>query len=143
MILLEIVYITIDNFHFLPMQLIGDGAIAQVVTSNTSAGGFLTVNVGYGIGLIVGLYVSIGVSGGHLNPAVTLAMALRGKLSWLKVKSLSLSLSLSSPLPPYLSLPPSLCKCNTCSHNNCMTPQDQNSIITAKKRPLETLSTLI
>ena len=66
-------------------KLIGDAAIAQVVTSNGAAGGFLTVNIGYGIGLIVALYVSIGVSGGHLNPAVTLAMALRGKLSWLKV----------------------------------------------------------
>ena len=55
------------------------------MTSGGVAGGFLTVNIGYGIGLIIGLYVSIGVSGGHLNPAVTLAMALRGKLSWLKV----------------------------------------------------------
>ena len=67
-------------------QLVGDAAIAQVVTSNEAAGGFLTVNIGYGIGLIIGLYVSIGVSGGHLNPAVTLAMALRGKLSWFKVR---------------------------------------------------------
>ena len=67
------------------LQLIGDGAIAQVVTSNSTAGGFLTVNIGYGLGLVIALYVSIGVSGGHLNPAVTLAMALRGKLSWLKV----------------------------------------------------------
>ena len=55
------------------------------VTSSGAGGGFLTVNIGYGIGLIIGLYVSIGVSGGHLNPAVTLAMVLRGKLSWLKV----------------------------------------------------------
>ena len=69
----------------LSSKLIGDAAIAQVVTSGGAAGGFLTVNIGYGIGLIVALYVSIGVSGGHLNPAVTLAMALRGKLSWLKV----------------------------------------------------------
>lgn len=67
-------------------QLIGDAAIAQVVTSNATAGGFLTVNFGYGIGLVIGLYVSIGVTGGHLNPAVTLAMALRGRTSWLKVK---------------------------------------------------------
>ena len=55
------------------------------MTSSGAAGGFLTVNIGYGIGLIMALYVSIGVSGGHLNPAVTLAMALRGKLYWLKV----------------------------------------------------------
>ena len=56
------------------------------MTSNGDAGGFLTVNIGYGLGLVIALYVSIGVSGGHLNPAVTLAMALRGKTSWLKVR---------------------------------------------------------
>ena len=65
--------------------MIGDASIAQVVTSNGAAGGFLTVNIGYGLGLVIALYVSIGVSGGHLNPAVTLAMALRGKTPWLKV----------------------------------------------------------
>ena len=75
----------ICNSWIFILQLVGDASIAQILTSNGAAGGFLTVNIGYGIGLIVALYVSIGVSGGHLNPAVTLAMALRGKLSWLKV----------------------------------------------------------
>ena len=34
---------------------------------------------------MIAVYVSIGVSGGHLNPAVTLAMAFRGKMKWLLV----------------------------------------------------------
>lgn len=69
------------------LQLIGDSAIAQSVTSKgyIDASEFLTINVGWGLGLIVALYISIGVTGGHLNPAVTFAMALRGKTSWLKV----------------------------------------------------------
>ena len=54
------------------------------------AGGFLAINISWGLGLIVALYVSIGVSGGHLNPAVTLAMALRGRLPWVKVQLHSL-----------------------------------------------------
>ena len=33
----------------------------------------------------MGVYVSAGISGGHLNPAVTLAMAISGKLNWKKV----------------------------------------------------------
>ena len=45
----------------------------------------LAINIGYGLGLMMGVYVAIGVTGGHLNPAVTFAMALRGKTSWIKV----------------------------------------------------------
>ena len=33
----------------------------------------------------MGVYVSAGVSGGHLNPAVSLALAISGKLSWRKI----------------------------------------------------------
>ena len=33
----------------------------------------------------MGVYVSAGISGGHLNPAVTLAMTVSGKLKWKKV----------------------------------------------------------
>lgn len=34
---------------------------------------------------MMGVYVSGGVSGGHLNPAVTFAMAVCKKLNWRKV----------------------------------------------------------
>ena len=45
----------------------------------------LAINIGYGLGLMMGVYVAICVTGAHLNPAVTFAMALRGKTSWIKV----------------------------------------------------------
>ena len=51
---------------------------------------FLSMNAGYGIGLMIGVYMAAGVTGGHLNPAITLAMALRGKTSWLKVRKRTL-----------------------------------------------------
>ena len=60
------------------LVLLGDGAVAQVVLGNkvrgdTFYGGFLSISIGYGLALMLGICVSGGVSGGHLNPAVSLA----------------------------------------------------------------------
>jgi MIP family channel proteins len=78
----------------------GNGAVAQAVLSrdrgveyitngtsvvNPPLGTEMSINLGYAVGVMIGAYVAIGVSGAHMNPAVTLAMALRGKTCWLKV----------------------------------------------------------
>lgn len=75
----------------------GNGSIAQAVLSQNRSvpedhnirapalGTEMSINVGYGVGVMVGAYIAIGVTGAHMNPAVTLAMALRGKTCWLKV----------------------------------------------------------
>ena len=68
------------------LQAIGNGAVAQsVLGPNSEFGEFLVINLGYALALMVACYVSIGISGAHLNPAVTWAMAIRGKMSWIKV----------------------------------------------------------
>ncbi|KAG0036296.1 glycerol channel [Podila clonocystis] len=61
----------------------GSGAIAQLVFSPHNS--WFTMSLGWGLGLTFGIYVSGGVSGGHLNPAVTLAMAIFRGFSWAEV----------------------------------------------------------
>jgi len=63
------------------LVLMGDGAIAQHVLSKGARGDFGNVSLGYGLALMIGITVSGGVSGGHLNPAVSLAMWVLGKMS--------------------------------------------------------------
>ena len=61
------------------LVLFGDGAIAQHVGMG-SGNDFLNVALGYGLALMIGILATGGVSGAHLNPAVTLSMAVVGKL---------------------------------------------------------------
>lgn len=48
-------------------------------------GDFFSINWGWGMGVTLGVLVSGGISGGHINPAVTVAMAVWGKHPWNKV----------------------------------------------------------
>ena len=49
------------------------------------AANWLIIAWGWGLGVVFGVYVAGGVSGAHINPAVTLAFALRRGFAWAKV----------------------------------------------------------
>jgi glycerol uptake facilitator-like aquaporin len=53
----------------------GVGVVAQVVLSKNTAGSYLSINIAWGLAVTMGCYVAAGVTGAHLNPAVTLALA--------------------------------------------------------------------
>lgn len=67
------------------LLLIGLGVVAQVVLSRETFGTFLSINLAWGIGVAVGCYIAGGVSGAHMNPAVTIALAVHRGLPWRKV----------------------------------------------------------
>ncbi|CAB1339405.1 unnamed protein product, partial [Coregonus sp. 'balchen'] len=60
--------------------LFGCGSVAQTVLSKGALGEPLTIHIGFTLGVMMAVYVAGGVSGAHVNPAVSLAMVVLGKL---------------------------------------------------------------
>jgi MIP family channel proteins len=63
----------------------GVGVVAQTVLSKGAAGTTLSINIAWGLAVTMGCYVSAGVTGAHLNPAVTVALAIHRRFPWSKV----------------------------------------------------------
>jgi glycerol uptake facilitator protein len=75
----------------LVLILFGNGVVAMVVLFGTGApgevvnGGFTNITLGWGLGVAMGVYVAGRISGAHLNPAVTITLAVFRGFSWAKV----------------------------------------------------------
>ncbi|XP_028649869.2 aquaporin-10-like [Erpetoichthys calabaricus] len=67
------------------LLLFGCSAAAQVKTSHETKGQYLSINMAFAIGVIFAMYISRGVSGAHLNPAVSLSFCMIGRFPWTKV----------------------------------------------------------
>lgn len=67
--------------------LFGGGVCANVSLQKTYShgAGWLTISFGWAIGVFVGVFVAGSISGAHLNPAVTLGLALAGAFPWAEV----------------------------------------------------------
>jgi len=63
----------------------GTAVVAQVVLSGNANGTYISINIGWGLAVTMAIYVSAGVSGAHLNPAVTVALAVHRGFAWSKV----------------------------------------------------------
>jgi len=69
--------------------LFGNGVVAMVVLFDK--GGYTNITLGWGLAVTMGIYIAGRISGAHLNPAVTLAVAIFRGFSWKKVLPYSLA----------------------------------------------------
>src|SRR5256714_6292762 len=84
-----------EFFGTMVLILFGDGCVASfaLFTNLNGPGGAATpfanewpvIIFGWGFAVMLGIYVAGAVSGAHINPAVTFALAARGKFPWNKV----------------------------------------------------------
>lgn len=67
--------------------LLGNGVVANVVLAKTKGNnsGWIVITFGWAIAVFVAVYVSAPYSGAHLNPAVTIAVAILEKFQWADV----------------------------------------------------------
>lgn len=65
--------------------LIGDGVVAQVVAGGSGLGDHDSIAWAWGLAVMLGVYVAGRLTGAHLNPAVSLALAAFNKFPWRKV----------------------------------------------------------
>jgi glycerol uptake facilitator protein len=83
-----------EFFGTFVLLLFGDGCVATFALYNnigpnnaatSFANEWIVIGLGWGLAVMLGIYVAGAISGAHLNPAVTVALATRGKLAWSKV----------------------------------------------------------
>nr|XP_046159241.1 aquaporin-10a [Oncorhynchus gorbuscha] len=81
------------------LLMFGCSASAQVKTSRETKGQYLSANMAFSVGVMSAMYLCKGVSGAHLNPAVTLSFCSLGRVPWVKL----LPYALCQVLGAYLS----------------------------------------
>ncbi|MBZ5563252.1 MAG: aquaporin family protein [Acidobacteriia bacterium] len=69
------------------LVLLGDGVVAACLLKRSKAqnAGWMVITTGWAMAVAVAVYAVFRISGAHLNPAITLALALTGKFPWAQV----------------------------------------------------------
>ncbi|XP_045565826.1 LOW QUALITY PROTEIN: aquaporin-3 [Salmo salar] len=65
--------------------MFGCASMAQVKLTRGAKGEYLSVNMAFSLGVMSAMYIARGVSGAHLNPAVSLSCCVLGRLPWSKL----------------------------------------------------------
>ncbi len=67
--------------------LLGNGVVANVVLNQTKGqnSGWIVITWGWGMAVFVAVFTVAAFSGAHLNPAVSVGLAIAGKFEWARV----------------------------------------------------------
>ena len=66
------------------LVLLGNGVVANVVLTQTKGrdAGWIVITIGWGLAVFAGVALTEQFSGAHLNPAVSIGLAIAGKFAW-------------------------------------------------------------
>jgi len=78
----------------------GDGVVANVVLTRSKGNnsGWIVIATGWACGVVIAVYAVSALSGAHLNPAVTIALAAIGKFEWSRVPMYVLAQTIGASL---------------------------------------------
>jgi glycerol uptake facilitator protein len=84
--------------------LLGDGVVANALLNDTKGNnsGWSVITTAWGLAVFVGVTVAGPISGAHLNPAVTIGLAIAGKFAWANIGSYILAQMLGAMLGAFL-----------------------------------------
>jgi glycerol uptake facilitator protein len=94
--------LTAEFIGTLVLVLFGNGVVAMVVLFSTGVpgeivhGGYTNITLGWGLGVTMGVYIAGRISGAHLNPAVTVSLAVFRGFPWRKVLPYSIAQTLGA-----------------------------------------------
>jgi glycerol uptake facilitator-like aquaporin len=118
----------------------GDGVVAMAVAAlNQSgrgtqifqaSGDWLIIGWGWGLAVTFGIYVAGGISGAHINPAVTIAFAARRDFPWRKVPGYIAAQMIGAFLGAFLVYIVYKGAIDSYEHANHITRGDPNSVPT-------------
>jgi glycerol uptake facilitator protein len=79
--------ITAEFIGTMILILLGNGVVANVVLNGTKGhnSGWMVITTAWGLAVFVGVVIAAPFSGAHLNPCVTIGLAIAHKFAWAKV----------------------------------------------------------
>jgi glycerol uptake facilitator protein len=84
--------------------LLGNGVVANVVLKGTkgNGSGWMVITTGWALAVFAGVVVAGPYSGAHLNPAVTIGLAIGGKFPWAQVPAFIVAQLLGAMIGTFL-----------------------------------------